>query len=243
MPHRIFSPAEVARYLHLRDDDIQRLVKNHDIPVEQHSGRLIFRKIEIDAWASQRILGMADKRLVDYHRKTSRATREHLPEEGMMPGLIQPGWIAPALTSKTKASVLRDMVALADKTGRLYDPPELLKGLEARESLCSTGLPGGLAILHTRQPEAYLFESSFLILGRTIQQIPFGAPDGRPTNLFFLLACPDDRLHLHVLSRICLLVQKTDLLDRLNQEGVPEQLHSALLECESQVLQSCRLME
>ena len=96
-------------------------------------------------------------------------------------------------------------------------PAALLQGLEAREELCSTGIPGGLALLHSRNPESYLFEAAFLALGRTIQQIPFGAPDGQPTNLFFLIGCPDDRMHLHTLARLCLMAQKTDLLVDLRQ--------------------------
>ena len=72
--------------------------------------------------------------------------------------MVQPEFIEPALTAKTKASVLRQMAALAEKTGRVCDPQALLQGLEAREELCSTGIPGGLALLHSRNPESYLFE-------------------------------------------------------------------------------------
>ena len=75
-----------------------------------------------------------------------------------MPEMIRPEFIEPAMTAKTKASVLRQMAALAGKTGRVSDPPSLLQGLEAREELCSTGIPGGLALLHSRNPESYLFE-------------------------------------------------------------------------------------
>jgi len=55
------------------------------------------------------------------------------------------------------------------------------------------------------------------VLGRTVQEIPFGAPDGGSTDLFFLLGCPDDRLHLHTLARLCLMAQTTSLLTDLRQ--------------------------
>jgi len=108
--------------------------------------------------------------------------------------------------------------------------------LEAREELCSTGIPGGLALLHSRNPESYLFETAFLALGRTIQQIPFGAPDGRSTNLFFLIGCPDDRMHLHTLARLCLMAQKTDLLVDLRQAPDGEAMCDAILAAERAVL-------
>ena len=155
-----------------------------------------------------------------------------------MPEMIRPEFIEPALTAKTKASVLRQMAALAEKTGRVCDPAALLQGLEAREELCSTGIPGGLALLHSRNPESYLFETAFLALGRTIQQIPFGAPDGQPTNLFFLIGCPDDRMHLHTLARLCLMAQKTDLLAELRQAVDADAMCDCIIAAEQAVLAS-----
>jgi len=236
MPYRTFAIDEVARYLHLSRADLDRLVKDQDIPFERHGERLVFRKVQIDAWASQRILGLEGRRLAEYHQKSSRGAQQIVPQAAIMPEMIQPEFIEPALTAKTKASVLRQMAALAEKTGRLADPRALLEGIEAREELCSTGIPGGLALLHSRNPESYLFETAFLALGRTIQQIPFGAPDGRPTDLFFLIGCPDDRLHLHTLARLCLMAQKTDLLADLRQAPDAEAMCEFILSAERAVL-------
>ena len=132
------------------------------------------------------------------------------------------------------------MAALAGTTGRVSDLPSLLEGLEAREALCSTGVPGGLALLHSRNPESYLFESAFLALGRTIQQIPFGSPDGQPTNLFFLIGCPDDRMHLHTLARLCLMAQKTDLLVDLRQATNADAMCESIIAAEQSVLANRR---
>jgi excisionase family DNA binding protein len=236
MPYRTFGIDEVARYLHLSHADLERLVKDRDIPFERHGKRLVFRKVEIDAWASQRILGLEGRGLAEYHQKSSRDAQQIVPHEAIMPERIQPEFIGPALTAKTKASVLRQMVALAEKTGRVCDPSALLQGLEAREELCSTGVPGGLALLHSRNPESYLFEAAFLTLGRTIQPIPFGAPDGQPTNLFFLIGCPDDRMHLHTLARLCLMAQKTDLLVDLRQAPDADAMCHCIITAEQAVL-------
>ncbi len=240
MPYRTFGIDEVARYLHLSRADLDRLVKDQDIPFERHGERLVFRKVEIDAWASQRILGLEGRRLAEYDQTASQAARQIVPHGAFMPEIIRPEFIEPALTAKTKASVLRQMVALAERTGRVCDPRALLEGLEAREVLCSTGIPGGLALLHTRNPEPYLVETAFLALGRTIQQIPFGAPDGQPTNLFFLIACPDDGTHLHTLARVCLMAQKTDLLAELRQATDAAAMCNCIIAAEQAVLASRR---
>jgi nitrogen PTS system EIIA component len=152
---------------------------------------------------------------VEYHRKSTHGTREFLPDEAIIPEMLAIGAVDSAMKSKTKSSVLRDLVALAEKTGQVTDARELLESLETREELCSTALPGGLAIPHPRFHQPYLFESSFIVVGRPIQKIHFGAPDGQPTDLIFLLCCQDDRIHLHTLSRLCMMALKTEMLSQL----------------------------
>src|ERR1017187_239930 len=236
MPFRLLDLDGVADYLHLAPADIEERVKNREIPFEKRGDRIVFRKSDIDAWASQRILGLPDQRLADYHQKSTRHARKILPQETILPGMLQSGAVASAMTSKTKASVLRDLVALAEKTGCLSDPKTLLASLEAREELCSTALPGGLALPHPRSHDPYLFDTSFMVVGRPVQEIHFGAPDGQPTHLFFLICCQDDRLHLHTLARLCLIVQKTKLLDRLREAPDPEAMRDSIIAAEQEIL-------
>lgn len=238
MPHRVLSLEEVAKYLHLEPAEVERLVKNQEIPFERHGPRLVFRRVDIDGWASPRVMGMEGKRLVEYHRKSSAATLEHLPAAALMPQLLKPNGIEPNLRAKTRPAVLRAMMELAKRTGLVCDSAGLLAGLEAREAICSTGMPGGLALLHTRHPEPWLFEAPFIVLGRSAQQVPFGSPDGKPTDLFFLLATPDDRFHLHTLARLALLAQKTEVLANLREAPDEAAMRDALVNAETEVLAS-----
>jgi nitrogen PTS system EIIA component len=236
MPFQLLNLDGVANYLHLAPADVEQRVKNREIPFEMRGDRIVFRKREIDEWASQHILGLPGQRLAAYHQKSTRHTRKILPREAILPEMLQSGAIASAMSSKTKASVLRDLVALAEKTGRLCDSKTLLTSLEAREELCSTAVPGGFALPHPRSHEPYLFETSFLVVGRPIQEIHFGAPDGQPTHLFFLICCRDDRLHLHTLARLCLIAQKTKMLERLRDAPDAETMRNSLIMAEQEVL-------
>ena len=236
MSYQILSLEAVAEYLHLTPEDIAQRVKDNEIPHEKRGHRIVFSKDEIDLWASQRLLSLPGRRLTEYHRKSAADTREILPRQALLPEMIQPGFIGPALTAKTKSSILHELVALAAATGRLSNREDLLASLEAREALCSTGMPGGFALPHPRVPDPYLFETSFIVLGRTVQEIHFGAPDGQPTNLFFLICCQDDRLHLHILARICLMAQNTAILEQLRQSADNSAMHAALLAAEELVL-------
>ena len=236
MPFRLIELESVADYLHLTVADVEQRVKDREIPFEKRGGRIVFRKRDIDAWASQRILGFSGQRLAAYHEKSTHNTRKMLAPETILPEMLAAGGVASAMTSKTKASVLRDLVVLAEKTGHLNDAKTLLASLKAREELCSTGVPGGFALPHPRNHEPYLFDTSFLVVGRPVQEIHFGAPDGEPTHLFFLICCQDERLHLHTLARLCLIAMKTKILDQLRDAPDVQTMRVALIGAEQEIL-------
>jgi PTS system nitrogen regulatory IIA component len=232
MAYRSMELEEVAAHLHLTPAEVLEYVKTNEIPHEHRGGRAIFVQDEIDAWASKRILEMGDQKLVAYHAKTTLGTRSILDQDALMPDLISTEYINLTLQSKTKHSVIEDMVGLAQNTNRVLDIIELRQSVEEREDLCSTALPGGIALLHSRNHDAYRFDGSFMVFGRSIQDVPFGAPDGGTSRLFFLLCCQDDHLHLHTLARLCLMIQKTDMIERLYCAETPDEVYHAIVACE-----------
>ncbi|HOY57648.1 MAG TPA: PTS sugar transporter subunit IIA, partial [Verrucomicrobiota bacterium] len=197
MPYRFLTLDEAAEHLRLRRTEIERLVKARLIPFETRGERAVFRRQDLEDWASRHILGAAGA-------ESSRKDEPSWPhacalssDALLMPRLIRPEQIDAAMTAKTKAAVLHDLVDMAKGTGWVCDPRELTSSLQDREALCSTAVPGGVAFLHPRSQDPYRFTASFLLLGRTVCPIHYGAPDGLPTQLFFLLGCQEDRLHLH----------------------------------------------
>ena len=236
MPYRTFNLNEAAIYLHLARTDLETLVQRREIPVEMQGHRLVFRKKDIDTWASQRILGLSHKRLTTYHKQTSALTRERSHQSLILAELTRPEAIEPALPSKTKFSVLRDMAALADHTGLLCNPHDFLQSLVEREHLCSTALPDGIALLHPRNHDPYMVVNSFVSIGRAIHPVPFGAPDGKRTDLFFLIGCQDDRLHLHVLARLCMMSKQTKVLLQLRAAESAEIMVAVLRRAEEDMV-------
>ena len=240
MPFRVFNLAEAAEYLHLAEGAVEELARRGEIPCERQGSRLVFRHNAIDAWASRRVLGFNDERLSDFHRRSTAKYHDLSSESAIIPALLKPEWIEPQLTCRSKSSVLRQMVELADHTGLLCYPDELLESLTEREKLCSTALAGGLALLHPRNHEPYMFEDSFVALGKTIGQVPFGSPDGSTTDIFFLICCQDDRIHLHVLARLCMMCHQTSLLLQMRETSDPQELHRILVAGEQQVIRQTR---
>jgi len=82
------------------------------------------------------------------------------------------------------------LVELANKAGsRLRLPPDtILTELSKREELGSTGVGDGVAIPHARFKQ---IDKPFGMLLRLRQPIEFGALDGKPIDIVFLLLLPE----------------------------------------------------
>ena len=240
MSYRPLTLQQAAARLHLTVPEVAQLVKYQEIPFTRRgeAQEPIFTRRELDAWASQRLLGMSADRLTDIHRIATAQWRTPDNHDFLVPRLLCAEWIDPALQSRTKPSVLRDMVKLAATTNLLYDDVALLRGLEERETLCSTAIDQGVAFLHSRYHDPNICGDSFVVLGRTAQPIFAGAADGKSTDLFFLLCCQDDVLHLHALARLCAMAHGTQLLSELRQAATGAEMLAALVRGEEAVLQA-----
>ena len=216
MPHRVMTLREVAAYLRVRVEQVDAWVRSGDIPFERSGSRVVFRRSAIEPWASARMMGFNEEQLREYYAYSPPAEP---PAEPMAPltvsGLIQEGRILPEMDARTRPAAVRSLLAAAEETGWVSDAAALRESVEARERLCSTALPGGVAIPHPLHHEPYLIERCFIVLGRVPSPIPFGSPDGQTTDLFFLLCSSDERQHLQLLARVCQLCHGTSLLEEL----------------------------
>jgi PTS system nitrogen regulatory IIA component len=139
------------------------------------------------------------------------------------------------LAANTRASVLRELVNLAQRVGLLYDDKGLLKALEERETMCSTALPGGVAIPHPRQPMPYVSAEPFVCVARLSRGIGFGSPYRDLTRLFFLICCHDDRHHLRVLARLVRILDQ-GMIDQLMAVGSRDELLQMMIDKERRIV-------
>jgi PTS system nitrogen regulatory IIA component len=100
---------------------------------------------------------------------------------------------------------------------------EIFESLCARERLGSTGLGNGVAIPHGRVKGAQHVAASFFRLNKPLA---FDAVDGKPVDLLFALAVPEDcgEDHLKLLAHIAELFSDSELLEELRSADSPGQL-------------------
>ncbi len=106
-------------------------------------------------------------------------------------------------------------------------PKLITKSLADREKLGSTGLGQGVAIPHGRIKQLQHAAGVFV---RTLQPVPFDAPDHEPVRLLFVLLVPEQAtdLHLQILSELAQLFSDRVRRDRLLQESDVNQIFQLL---------------
>jgi PTS system nitrogen regulatory IIA component len=132
------------------------------------------------------------------------------------------------LAARTRGSVITSMVELAATTGWLWDAAKMAEAVRAREDMLPTALENGVALLHPRRPLASILAQPLLAFGRTASGLPFGAPRGTLTDLYFLVCSTDDAGHLRVLARLSRLIGDADLLAALRQAPDATAVHEVI---------------
>ena len=236
MGYQLMDQKSAAAHLHMQENELRHFAQRGEVPSVKRGDMYFFEHRALDEWAQRRLMEINDKELKAEHQAAMHDRRRTDGHDFHVADLLRPETIAPALTAKTRAGVLRDMTDFADSTGLLYDPETLFAELSAREEVASTAAGGGVALLHPRYHDPYLFQETFLALGRTVRPVFYGAQDGTSTDLFFLICCTDHELHLHILARLCLLAHGTGLLQTLREAEDAEAMHAALKAAEDAFL-------
>jgi len=143
------------------------------------------------------------------------------------------------LEGNDRDAVLAELVA---QISEIADQPEararLLRALQEREQLHSTGIGDGIALPHARNALVGLVDRPIIVFGRHPQGIPYGAIDGVPARLFFLLIAPTVTQHLAMLARISRLLRDPKLRQNLLAADRPEKVVVLIREAEAKMLSS-----
>ncbi len=119
----------------------------------------------------------------------------------MITKLINEDLIKLDLQATSKEDVFKELVAVLHAQGRISDQEQFLTDIKTREELGNTGFEDGVAIPHAKS--AAVIEPA-VVIGVSKSGIEYGAEDGLPSKLFFMIASPDggDNHHIEVLAEL-----------------------------------------
>lgn len=140
--------------------------------------------------------------------------------------LIDTNVICLDLKATSKESILEEMVQILDDAGKLSDRKQYLLDVWAREEIGNTGFEDGIAIPHAKSSAVI---TPAVAVGISRHGIDYGAEDGEPSDIFFMLASPDgdDTHHIEVLAQIS---------SRLIEDGFTDKLKSVSTQAEALAL-------
>jgi PTS system nitrogen regulatory IIA component len=225
---RLLTLAELANYLHMGQKTVLKLAEAKKIP-----GRLIdrewrFRRASIDTWLAS--------------QSEEEAQRfEDVPDGMLLPlaDLLPESAIIHDMQARDPLGAIEELAARAYGARWLNDKPWFIGAVVEREVLASTAMEGGVAFLHTRAREADRISRPFIIAGRSYDGIDFGAPDGKPTYLYFLLGLKYDRLHLPLLGRLARIMAKNQhVVTRLRAATTSTKIRATLLQLDAEEMES-----
>jgi len=225
---------QLAAYLQRDVREVGKLASRGHLPGHKVSGQWRFARAEINYWIETQLPQYTEQQLANLESAHTRAE----VEEPLITSLLSQASMAVPLPASTRASVLRELVNLAEQTWQVYDPEAILEAVRQREDMGSTALPNGLAIPHMRRPLPNTLGESILAFGRTASGVPFGAPHGNLTDVFFLVLCRDDRTHLRVLARLTRLLLRPGFLDSLRTAEDPAAAWEVITSAERELLES-----
>jgi PTS system nitrogen regulatory IIA component len=222
---------QLAAYLQRDVREVGKLASRGHLPGHKVGGQWRFARAEINQWIEAQMPSLTEKQLSSL--ESSRGDGELL-----IAGLLSEASVAVPLVASTRASVLKELVSLAEQSWQIYDPEAVLDAVRQREEMASTALPSGVAIPHPRRPLPAALGESVLAYARTASGIPFGAPHGVLTDMFFLVCCRDDRTHLRVLARLTRLFLRPGFLDELRAAETPHDSWQTIITAEQHLLAS-----
>jgi PTS system nitrogen regulatory IIA component len=223
---------QLASYLQRDVREVTKLASRGHFPGHKVGGQWRFARAEINHWLETQIAAFSDQELSALERGSSL----DLDQEGLVSSLLSEATITVPLPASTRSSVLKELVNLAEQSWQVYDPEAILEAIRQREELASTALENGVALPHPHRPLRGALGESLIAYGRTASGIPFGAPGGGLTDIFFLVCCMDDRTHLQVLARLSRLLLRPGFIDDLRDADTIQATWECIATAERELL-------
>src|SRR5438270_11435879 len=119
---------QLATYLQRDVREVSKLANRGYLPGQKVGGQWRFARAEINHWIETQIPAYTDQQLTALERGDSGAD----DQEPVVSVLLPEVSMAVPLAVSTRASVLKELVALAEQTWQVYNPTAILEAIRQR---------------------------------------------------------------------------------------------------------------
>src|SRR3974377_1272336 len=120
MENETMDLQQLAAYLHRDVREVSKLANRGYLPGKKVGGQWRFASSEINYWIETQMHAFTEAELTALEK---REGRESLVAEPLVTTLLAESTVAVPLAAATKASVLKELVTLAEQSWQIYDPP------------------------------------------------------------------------------------------------------------------------
>lgn len=147
--------------------------------------------------------------------------------------ILDPSSMDLDFTAPTTDAAIDRLVALIGNTGAIVDPVAFADAVKTREATSSTGLGDGIAIPHGKSDG---ISRPAVAFARSVAGVPWGAGDGSPANLIFLIGVPAAQAgdeHLRILAMLARRLVRPAFREALLSADGPAEVRAVLEEVSS----------
>ncbi len=127
--------------------------------------------------------------------------------------LLKPEAITLGLDISSKDDAINALIGLHAAAGNLKDKDAYKAAILAREEQGSTAIGDGIAVPHAKTSAV---KAPALAAITVKNGVDYGAPDGKPSDLLFMIAATEDGdVHLEILSRLMVMLMDPDFTAKL----------------------------
>jgi PTS system nitrogen regulatory IIA component len=231
MGNEMMDLEQLADYLQRDRREVSKMASRGHLPGRKVAGEWRFARAEINQWIETQLPAYTEEQLQALEQRDVPAE----DREPLVAGLLARASMAVPLAASTRASVLRELVRLAEQSWLVYDAEAIHEALRQREEMGTTALDCGVALPHPRRPLPAALGDSLVAYGRTASGIPFGADRGALTDIFFLVCCQDEVTHLRVLARLSRLLLRPGFVEDLRAAETAEDTWNLIEAAEKQL--------
>src|SRR5579863_3108606 len=135
MENETMDLEQLASYLHRDVREVSKMASRGHVPGQKIGGQWRFASAEINYWIETQMPSYNDAELQALETGTGRGRDDN---QLLLTSLLSESTMGVPLGGRTKVSVLKELVGLAEQSWQVFDADALLSAVKQREELGST---------------------------------------------------------------------------------------------------------
>jgi len=202
---------DIIDLLEVPEKTIIQWINDKKMPSYKIKNQYFFNKAEVNEWILKNNIAVSEK-ILDL-ALTNRPVS--------LIDLIKKGDVHYGIIGSTVREVIDDVVRTIP-IPKSADIDTVRASLLQREEMMTTAVGKGIALPHPRNPIISDIDEESVSICFLKNPIDYGALDGEPVKVLFIIISSNAKRHLEILSKISFLCKQEDFLKTLNDKPQKE---------------------